>query len=221
MTPTLFTTDTLGHSFTREFARTKTLAERLAPAQASAALLNHAWILRSDTDGLHDEVVELHTNLVAQGLDRAAQDLAKRGVAALLATVADEGFAWRDIARLVGVSVPAVRKWRSGRPASGEHVLRLARLAAFVEWLHEDQQVTDAARWLEVPLTAETPVTRMDLLHAGRRDLLVRELVGEGVSPEHTLDEFEPGWRERYRSEFEVFTAEDGQRSIRSRAVRG
>lgn len=35
-------------------------------------------------------------------------------MASMLSDLAELGFAWRDIARLVKVSVPAVQKWRKG-----------------------------------------------------------------------------------------------------------
>jgi hypothetical protein len=44
-------------------------------------------------------------------------ELAGAGGKALLNELAELGFAWRDIARMVGVSVPAIQKWgRGGRP---------------------------------------------------------------------------------------------------------
>jgi hypothetical protein len=39
--------------------------------------------------------------------------------AEVLQQLADLGFAWRDIARLVKVSVPAIQKWRQGQGMSG------------------------------------------------------------------------------------------------------
>lgn len=198
--------------------KTLTLAERLNPVvEWSASLVNRSWVLRSDSNDLHAEIVDGHTGLVTKKLDGDAQELAKRGVTDLLTTLADEGFAWTDIARLVGVSIPAVRKWRTGKPATGDNVLQLARLVALVAWLREEQMVSDVASWLEVPIVPEAPITRMDLLVDGQRDLLIRSQVGDELTPVAVLDEFAPGWHERYRSDFEVFIADDGQRSIRSK----
>lgn len=51
-------------------------------------------------------------------------------MASMLSDLAELGFAWRDIARLVKVSVPAVQKWRKGEKASGESHSRVASLLA-------------------------------------------------------------------------------------------
>lgn len=197
--------------------RTLTIDERTMLVARSASLVNQAWILRSDTDELHAEIVDGHTELEAKEIERRAQDLAKAGLPALLGSVAEAGLAWVDVAALVGVSVPAVRKWRMGGAASGEKLLELARLVALISWLGNDKATTDVASWLEVPLSPDAPITRMDLLKSGHRDLVVRSMVGEGLSPEAMLDEFQPGWRSAHESDFEVFTAADGQHSIRAK----
>lgn len=220
MTPANPTTPILGDPLGDDPERTMTLAERLAPAAEhaySAFLVNRSWILRSDSNAIHSEIVGNHAEIEARRLEGAAQDLAKRGVAELLGELADGGFAWSDIARLVGVSVPAIRKWRTGKAASGDNVLLLAGLVALARWLRDDHHVDDVASWLEVPLTMGAPTTRMDLLRAGHRDLLIRSLVGDGLTVEAVLDEYEPGWRPHHDRDFEVFAAGDGQRSIRAK----
>ena len=55
------------------------------------------------------------------------------------------------------------------------------------------------------------------MLVENRRDLVVSSMVGPETSPEAVLDAFQPDWRTRHESEFEVFTAADGQRSIRAK----
>lgn len=195
--------------------RTLTIDERLTPVERSASLVNRSWVLRSDSNNLHAEIIDGHTELVVEQLEANAQERAKAGTTALLAELADHGFAWVDIARLVGVSVPAIRKWRTGGAASSEKLLELTRVVALVDWLRDDKLIADVASWLEVPLSPSAPLTRMDLLQRGAHDLVIRSLVGDGLTPAAVLDEFEPGWRESYSSDFEVFTAGDGQRSIR------
>ena len=59
-----------------------------------------------------------------------SSDLGKANVKSMLTELADLGFAWRDIARMVGVSVPAVQKWRKGEKASGDSRIRVASLLA-------------------------------------------------------------------------------------------
>lgn len=186
----------------------------------SAGRVNRVWALSADVDDLHHEVIENHADLVNHQLDERAQELAAHGAKDLLEAVAARGLSWRDIAALVDVSVPAVRKWRAGGTATGENVLRMGRLLALLEWLGQECHIVDVASWLEVPLRSGVPVSRLTLLVAGRQDLLVASLVGHETSAGDLLDAFDPGWQERFQSDFEVFKADDGQRSIRNRTNR-
>ncbi|WP_271403832.1 hypothetical protein [Kocuria palustris] len=132
----------------------------------------------------------------------------------MLAELADLGFAWRDIARMVGVSVPAVQKWRRGEKASGDSRSRLASLLAACDLIAGRYLIDEIASWFEVPLSSSAPVTPIVLYSANRADL-VFEFASGHVDPEALLSEFDPDWRERHRSDFEVFEAGDGNRSIR------
>ena len=199
--------------------RTLTVDEILTPFDRSASLVNRVWPLRRDINVLHDEVIDTHAEMTLSRLDQRAQDLAAAGLSTLLEQLAEAGLAWVDIAALAGVSVPAVRKWRQGGAATGDKVLQLGQLVALLSWLRDEQVITDVVAWLEVPLVPEAPVTRLDLLKAGRRDLVIKSRVGEGTTPTEILDEFDPGWRARFESDFEVFVAADGQRSIRPKAT--
>lgn len=72
--------------------------------------------------------------------------------------------------------------------------------------------VDEIASWFEMPLTW-APVTPIDLYAAGRADL-VFDYASEHPDPERLMDEFDPQWREHYRSDFDVVTASDGNLSI-------
>lgn len=146
--------------------------------------------------------------------------LALRDGQALLADLADYGLAWRDVARLVHVSVPAVQKWRRGEGMSGENRLRLAGVAALMECL-DNKMVNEPASWLEMPVMNDVSITAMDMFAGGRRDLVL-ELAADdpevGADRAQLLDEFEPGWRtNRVDDAFEVVEADDGILSIRPR----
>jgi hypothetical protein len=132
----------------------------------------------------------------------------------LLEELADLGFAWRDVARLVGVSVPAVQKWRRGEGATGENRRGVAGLLAACDLIAEHYQVAEVASWFEMPVRADAPVTPIDLWAAGRHNL-VFEYGSSHDTPEGILTQWDPEWRERYRSDFEVFEAGDGQLAIR------
>jgi transcriptional regulator with XRE-family HTH domain len=205
---------------------TRISAATEAPAQPSRTptideLVQESGFLRSRTRILGDDVEETsrrigevqHRAFGAQ-LNMRARDVAKRPAADLLDQLASQGFAWRDIARLVGVSVPAVRRWRRGESPTGGHLLSISRLVALIDTLRADHLVSDVAAWLEMPLTPDAPLTGIDLAAAGRHaDVL--ELAAEQVSPEGVLDQWQPGWRERYRSNIEVFEAADRELGLR------
>lgn len=146
-----------------------------------------------------------------------AQRLAGDHLPTLLDRLSESGLAWRDIAAIAGVSVPALRKWRKGGAATAENRLRIAFAVALIDWLGRDKVIFDVASWLEIPLDSNAPVSRLDLLVAGREDLIIESVTGSETTGAALLDRFDRGWRVRHRSDFEVFEATDGQRSIRRR----
>lgn len=128
--------------------------------------------------------------------------------------------AWRDVARLVNVSVPAVQKWRRGDGMTGENRFRLAGVLALLVCL-ENKMVNQPVSWLEMPVLRDVSVSAMDLIAADRYDLVL-ELAADVTADEgqriQALDEFDPAWRAtRVDEKFEVFEAEDGILSIRPR----
>lgn len=166
-----------------------------------------ARILHEDYDDLHKQIHDVEWRT-------AAAERGKASVTSMLAELAGLGFAWRDIARLVNVSVPAVQKWRKGENASGDSRSRIARLLAACDLIADHYMVDEIASWFEMPLSASAPVTSITLYAANRADL-VFEFASGHADPEALLSDFDPDWRERYRSDFEVFEASDGNRSIR------
>jgi transcriptional regulator with XRE-family HTH domain len=186
------------------------------PDQTMASITRQFGILRDETSTLDADVVGRHRAAQRLSLELRAREWARRDVPRLLRELSSQrGLGWSDIARLVGVSVQALRKWRSGDPATGEHRLAVARLAAFLDLL-EDKLIDDPAGWLEMPLVAGYSPRYLDLYQAGRIDLLF-ELAGLRTTPEQALDEFAPDWRQQLRLEHEVFEAGDGHLSIRRR----
>lgn len=166
-----------------------------------------ARMLREDLDNLHKRIHDVEWRTVAA-------ERGKSSVSTMLVELADLGFAWRDIAKLVNVSVPAVQKWRKGEKASGDSRIRIASLLAACDLITSHYMVDEIASWFEMPLSTHAPITPISLYAASRADL-VFEFANGHVDPEELLSEFEPDWRERYRSEFEVFEAGDGNRSLR------
>lgn len=200
---------------TRTTASEATVAPTLTETRLTASRLTTevggsrtvARTLHEDFDDLHKQIHEVEWRI-------AAAERGKASVTSMLADLADLGFAWRDIARLVGVSVPAVQKWRKGERASGDSRSRLASLLAACDLITRHYMVDELASWFEMQLSSSVPVTPITLYAANRADL-VFEFASGHVDPEALLSEFEPDWRERYRSDFEVFDAGDGNRSLR------
>jgi transcriptional regulator with XRE-family HTH domain len=184
------------------------------PRETMASITRQFGILRDETSRLDEDVVGHHRTAQRLSLEQRAREWARRDVPRLLRELSSRrGLGWSDIARLVGVSVQALRKWRGGDPATGEHRLAVARLAAFLDLL-EDELIDDPAGWLEMPLVPGYSPRHLDLYQGGRIDLLF-ELAGLRATPEQALDEFAPDWRQRLRLEHEVFDAGDGHLSIR------
>ena len=159
----------------------------------------------------HDHVPEiLETELRIGAVRRSREPLED-----LLDQLSDLGFSWRDIARILGISVPALRKWRLGGRATGENRRRLAALVSFCDIARTRCHVSDVAGWIETPLHSDAPVTGIDLIAEGRFDLVLRLARSPGSDPEAVLDEFAPDWRERYASTVDVFTGPDGMTGLR------
>ncbi len=175
---------------------------------------------------LHRQVLDLQSNASAmrrQGLVEELEDrqqfVAASSGTNLLEVLSETGFAWRDIARLAQVSVPAVQKWRRGEGMSGTSRYRMAKVAALLDVL-ANHFISEPVSWLEMPVKEGVALSRMDMLAENRFDLVL-ELVsddGDPASVDTTLDEFKPDWRKSLIDEdFETFVAADGVVSIRPR----
>jgi hypothetical protein len=188
------------------------------PATAASALLaQRAGWLRSQADAIGQDVANVHEEAMTYDLGQRAAAKARHGVSALLTELAvDRGMAWADIARLVGVSVSALRKWRASAGASAEHRLALARLAAFLDLLSECA-IDDPAQWMEMrlPLPVGYVITPIDLYLRGGLSVLL-EYASIRITAEQALDKIDSTWRDA-RSDFESYDAPDGAKAIRIR----
>jgi hypothetical protein len=150
-------------------------------------------------------------------LDERTTERARTAPTQALEQLADYGFAWRDIARVVGVSVPAITKWRKGAGVTGENRLKIARLLALIDMLSE-RFIDEPASWLEMPITEGVGLKGMDLLERGRYDLvldLASKHTGDGTT-EYVLNEIDSNWRDNFvDNAFESFVADDGVVSLR------
>ena len=133
----------------------------------------------------------------------------------LLNKLLDLGFSWKDIARVAGVSIPDMRKWHDGEQVTETQRKQVTAFVAFCQLAQDEHMVDDIASWMETPLHADTPLTMQDIVAEGRYDLAIQHASAQGARPERVLDLFDPGWRQRYTSAVDVFTAPDGLPGIR------
>lgn len=171
--------------------------------------------LRDNARFLHDDASALHQKTQRHDLNARTSAKARASTQVLLAELADRGYSWRMIARLVGVSIPALRKWRQGDSSTGENRRRIAELAALTDFLDE-YMIADVPSWLEVPLDPDVAVTCADICAAGRVDLVLDFAANRTATPHALLDAFDPNWRLKV-SEYEVVPSPDGIGSIRRR----
>lgn len=184
-------------------------------------LVEHAGHLRNVTRLLSDdiaatsyEIEQLHHQAFEAQLDSMARNAAKRPAREMLEALARRGFAWRDVARMIGVSVPALRRWRQDEPPTGAHLLAIARLLSFTEILRTDHLIADVAAWMEIPLVPGAPLTGIDLA-CERRFIDLFDLAAGHESAESVLNRWRPSWSATVDSQFEVFTASDGELGLR------
>lgn len=181
-------------------------------------LAERAGHIRNTTTIVGDDAASVHHDAFHIQLDTRTSQLVKTDPVVLLDQLSDLGFAWRDIARMVGVSVPALRHWRAGDRPTGENRRSVAQLLAFSQIIRDDHLVFEPASWMEVRISRGAPTTGIDLYAAGNLDILY-DLAAEHCSPEEALDAYEPGWREKHRSDWEVAMAEDRHRTSDRRRV--
>lgn len=179
-------------------------------------LADRTGSLRSVTRMLVEDVAEVHDGILEVQLESRTDEAAKRAVPELLDELAALGLSWRAIARSVGVTVPAVRKWRRGGATTGPNRRAIARLLAFVDVLSSDHLVDDVPSWMEMPIGG-TALTGVDAYCAGEERMLLQHAAGH-VPSEELLDRLNPSWRSTVDDRFEVVTADDGEPMIRMRA---
>ena len=181
---------------------------------AAAVVTNDLGYLRQRARDLHEQIDQTHQRShFAEWIGRASQR-GRSSPADMLEELGELGFAWRDIARLIGVTVQAIQKWRRGARTTGENRHRIAGLLAACDLVTAHYEIQEVASWFEMPILDGIPVTPIELWEAHRPDLVFDYASGHSDA-EQTLTGWDPEWRERFRSDFEVFRHEDGQQSIR------
>ena len=197
----------------RDLAPTTRTAQTVEPARLVADTAE----LRDDLHSTTTRVKRLHHDAEELHLAEATRQLEAAAPVDLLDALADELlFPWSMLARVVGVSPTAVRKWRRGEAVTPGHHHRLAEFLTFCRTLqHRDPRIDDVPRWLEMPVDARSEVSRLDLFLAGTRAGLL-DLASARRTGEDILDEEAEGWRERAATtrRFAVLVHEDGTTSL-------
>jgi transcriptional regulator with XRE-family HTH domain len=189
---------------------------RPMPQRTISTIAREYGFLRDQTTVLDEQVGDGHRSARRLDLDQRTRIRAQEDVRSLLDNLSrDRGFGWSEIARLVGVSVQAIRKWRRGESPTGDNRLAVARLAAVIDLL-DSVPIQDPVSWLEMRILDRYKPRHIDLYRSGHADALL-DLAGMRVTPEAALDEMEGTWRETALLEHEVYEADDGQLSIRVR----
>ena len=184
---------------------------KYAPEKAQVFVRRQVNTLVGDVTDTHRMTFDHEWSVLSQ--QRGAQ-----APAALLDELGALGFAWRDVARLLGVSVPAIKKWRSGESLAGSNRGKLSRLVAACDLLTDHYHVEDIASWFEMPLRDDVPVTPIDLWITGSPQLFF-EYGTRHATAGSTLDALDPEWRDRYRTDVETFRDADGRLSLRKRGI--
>jgi hypothetical protein len=206
----------------RELAPTTRTEQTLEPARLVAETAE----LRDGLDATTTEATQLHHSAEELHLAQTTRQLEASPAVDLLDALADELlFPWSLLARVVGVSPTAVRKWRRGETVTPGHHQRLAEFLAFSRTLqHRDPRIDDVPRWFEMPVDSRSDISRLDLFLSGSRTGLL-DLAAARRTGEDLLDEEAQGWRERAATtrRFGVLVHEDGTTSLvpRSEAAPG
>ncbi|MFD6515168.1 transcriptional regulator [Rhodococcus sp. NPDC060176] len=196
-----------------------------APLPATAAtqfrsLVDDTFVTKRKYEDLGDPVRESHRTALKLDLEQRTSDRAKLAPRDGLNALGDLGFAWRNVAALMGVSVAAVNKWRRGEGITGPNRLKLARILALLDVL-ETHMIAEPASWLEMPIHDGVNLTPIDMLVANRYDLVLEFAAYAIAGGDHQtiLDEFDPDWRNSLVDKnFETFVDADGIVAIRPKA---
>lgn len=124
------------------------------------------------------------------------------------------GFSHHHIARMLHTNKDRLRRWRNSSSVPNSNSHYLATLITLCDYIEEKQPTWDIADWFETPLLTNVPITPIDIFTSENVEILMN-LIDEKISPEEALTQHTAKWPKLYRSYYEVFTASDGDLSIR------
>lgn len=192
----------------------------LIPQTRSASLVARSQDLHRRVRDLHGEAALARRSALLYDLEDRQQAAAAQEPMKLLRVLSDAGMSWRDVARLVQVSIAAVQKWRRGGDITGANRLKLARVVALLDIL-DVHAIQEQVSWLEMPVKDGVNASRMDMVADGRHDLVLELITDDhtNVPVDSVLDEYDPAWRSsRSDDSFETFVDAEGVIAIRPKA---
>jgi len=193
--------------------------QQLDRTKTSRELRGEAEVLHRQVLDLSGDTASLRRSSMVHELDAVAEEASRESPEVLLNRLAEAGMAWRDVARLVGVTVPAVQKWRRGGSITGANRLKLARIVGLLDVLKRNF-VAEGVSWLEMPVKQGVCLSRLDLFANGSEDLVLELISDDGneKAVDGILDRFNPRWRTTLVDDaFEAFVGGDGNMSVRPR----
>lgn len=187
-----------------------------SPQFTPSGLRRVAAGLRDNVGILQVSTTDLHRTVQEYDLQERAALKNRQGAPALMEELSEaRGLSWNDIATAIGVSLSAIRKWRTGGECTADNRMALARLAALIDLLDE-AMVNEPAGWLLTPVLPDYTVRFLDLVANGRDDLVL-ENAFQRMKPTELLDAYDPDWRVSSRRKFAISVDGDGVRSLRRR----
>lgn len=176
-----------------------------------------AYAGRQRAQGDHSDAVENHQSKYLSEWQQRVKSHSERSHEDMLSSLWESGLSWRDIARLLKVSIAAVQKWRSGEKMAPKNFARLRDFVAAYDTVAAHKPGVDVASWLDVPILTDVPVTPRNLWTDGDPSTFFEYALGD-LKPEAALDAFDATWRQWCREDgFESFVGEDGVLGIRTK----
>jgi DNA-binding transcriptional regulator YiaG len=175
---------------------------------------DQARVFRERAHAGHKASVGNHQSKYLEEWQQRVKVHAERPHEEMLVSLWDSGLSWRDIARLLRVSIASVQKWRAGEKMSSKNFARLRDFVAAYDTVAAHKPGIDLASWLDVPILTDTPITPLDLWTKGDPKTFFEYALGD-LKPEAALDASEPDWRTRYLEDgFVTLRGADGNLSI-------
>lgn len=175
---------------------------------------DQARVLRERAHVEHEVSVDHHQSKYLDEWQQRVKTHAERSHEEMLTSLWESGLSWRDIARLLKVSIASVQKWRSGVKMSSKNFAHLRDFAAAYNTVAAHKPGVDLASWLDVPILTDVPITPLDLWTKGHPETFFEYALGD-LKPEAALDALDSGWRARYRDDgFVTFRGADGNLSV-------